>query len=274
VPVILHGGFDPEQVNRALDREGVTLVSVVATMLARLVDGRTATYPNELRLALLGGGPAPWSLIEEARALGIPVAPTYGLTEAASQVTTLLPHEVPLKPGSAGSPLPQAEVRIEIGGDAQAAGIEGEIAIRTSTIMQGYLGRDPQPQDGWFRTGDIGRMDEDGYLTVLDRRDDLIVSGGENVYPAEVEAALATHPAVLEAAVVGLPDERWGSVPIAVIVIRQGDPVRDEDILAWAGEALARYKRPRRIIRVEHLPRTAAGKLLRRRVREIAAGAG
>lgn len=270
VPVILHESFDPERTNRALDREGVTLVSVVASMLGAMVEGRNATYPGNLRAALLGGGPAPDALMERARALGIPVAPTYGLTEAASQVTTLLPGEFADRPGSAGSPLPQAEVRIERDGAPLPPGSDGEIAIRTRTLMRGYLGHAPLPSGAWFRTGDMGRLDEDGYLTVLDRRDDLIVSGGENIYPAEIESALFSHPDVLEAAVVGLPDARWGSVPVAFVAVCDGATASDADLLAHVAGMLAGYKRPKRIVRVERLPRTAAGKVLRRELRAVA----
>ncbi len=266
VPVILHEGFDADRMNHALDHEGVTLVSLVAAMLAGLVEERSVTYPDQLRVALLGGGPAPAALIDRARVLGLPVAPTYGLTEAASQVTTLLPDEGAVRPGSAGSPLPQAEVRIERAGSILPPGEEGEIAVRTPTLMRGYLGQDPLAPDSWFHTGDMGRLDADGYLQVLDRRDDLIVSGGENVYPAEVESALAAHPDVIEAAVVGVADSRWGSVPVAFVVVRDGAG-SDDELLAWAGEVLARYKVPRKIIRVDRLPRTAAGKILRRELR-------
>ncbi|MFM9106803.1 MAG: AMP-binding enzyme, partial [Chloroflexota bacterium] len=250
--------------------EGVTLTSVVAAMLAGLVEGRDATYPSNLRVMLLGGGPAPADLQARAGELGLPIAPPEGLTEAASQVTTLLPAEFSARPGSAGAPLPQAEVRIERDGEPLPPGADRDFAVRSLTLMRGYLGQPALPPGAWFRTGDLGRMDPDGYLTVLDRRDDLIVSGGENVYPAEVESALASHPDVREAAVVAGPDPKWGSVPVAFVVIRDGSEASDADLLAHVASRLARYKQPKRIVRVDALPRTAAGKVRRRELRDRA----
>lgn len=273
VPVTLFDGFDPDEARRAIARDRVTLVSVVAATLSRLLDSAGGDDDlRSLRVALLGGGPSPAPLVERALANGIPVAPTYGLTEASSQVATLLPEEAGRFPGSSGPPLPQVEVRIERHGDVVANGVEGEIAVRGASVMPGYRGAKALPADGWFRTGDIGRLDECGRLYVLDRRDDLIVSGGENVYPAEVEAALMRHPSVREVAVVGMPDPRWGAVPVAFAVYRLGDPPSDDDVLRRAGEVVARYKLPRRIIAVDALPRNASGKVLRRVLRNHAAG--
>ncbi len=272
VPVTLHDGFDPDAVRESIRGDRVTLVSLVAATLRRLLDAPSSQDDlSSLRVALLGGGPAPAPLVEEAIARGVPVAPTYGLTEAASQVTTLLPRDATRFPGSSGPPLPQVEVRIEHGGEPAPAGEAGEIAVRGQSVMPGYRGSGPIPPGGWFRTGDIGRLDDGGRLFVLDRRDDLIVTGGENVYPAEVEAALLRHTAVREAAVVGVPDDRWGSVPVAFVAYRGDDRPPDADVLARAGEVLARYKLPRRIVAIDAVPRNASGKILRRALRERAA---
>jgi O-succinylbenzoic acid--CoA ligase len=272
VPVVLHEAFDPERVNWSIDHEGITLLSVVPTMLQRVLEARGARpFPAALRCVLLGGGPAPASLIEESLARGLPVAPTYGLTEAASQVTTLLPDQVRQKLGSSGLPLPVTEIRIESEGRPAPPGTHGEIAVRGPTVSPGYLGHEarsgPERQDGWLRTGDLGWMDEDGYLYVLSRRDDLIISGGENIYPAEVEAVLAMHPAVVGAAVVGEPDALWGEVPVAFVELRPGEHVAEDEIRAFCASRLARYKCPRRIVWVESLPRNAAGKVMRRELR-------
>ncbi len=268
VPVTLLDGFDPEEARRVIARDRVTLVSVVAATLRSLLE----TPGNDddvrsLRVALLGGGPAPAMLVEEALARNVPVAPTYGLTEASSQVATLLPEEARRLPGSSGSPLPQVDVRIERHGQKVPTGSEGEIAVRGPSVTPGYRGLNTIPPDGWFRTGDIGRLDEDGRLFVLDRRDDIIVSGGENVYPAEVEAVLLRHPSVREAAVVGAPDDRWGSVPIAFVAFRAGPRPADREVLEQAAGTLARFKLPRRIVAIDALPRNAAGKILRRVLR-------
>jgi O-succinylbenzoic acid--CoA ligase len=149
-----------------------------------------------------------------------------------------------------------------------APGEPGEICVRGPTVTRGYLNHPEYTagalRNGWLHTGDIGYLDEEGYLYVLDRRDDLIVSGGENVYPAEIEAVLEAHTAVLEAGVFGVEDERWGRVPVAVVVLREPSSVTAEDLLAFCRERLARYKLPKRIEFARGLPRNAAGKLLRR----------
>jgi O-succinylbenzoic acid--CoA ligase len=257
--VVVQSRFDPAEVNAAIDTCGVTIVSVVSTMLDRMLAERGGRpYPTSLRCVLLGGGPAPLPLLERAADAHVPVVQTYGLTETASQVVTLAPEDALRKLGSAGKALMGSRIRIEP---------DGEICVTGPTVSPGYLHHPPR-QDPWLHTGDLGRLDDEGYLYVLDRRDDLIVSGGENVYPAEVEAALLAHPAVVEAAVIGAPDEKWGQRVTAVVVLRSGAAVTSEGLTAFARERLAGYKVPRSIdFRTEPLPRNAAGKLLRRALR-------
>jgi O-succinylbenzoic acid--CoA ligase len=153
-------------------------------------------------------------------------------------------------------------------GRQAAQGEPGEIMLRGPTITPGYVDRPEATarafQDGWFATGDIGYLDEDGYLYVLDRRTDLIISGGENVYPAEIEAALQSHPAVKEAGVCAQPDAQWGQVPVAFVVPVAENPPGAGELLAYIAPKLARYKQPRAIYFTDHLPRTSSGKLLRR----------
>jgi O-succinylbenzoic acid--CoA ligase len=207
--------------------------------------------------------------VARARAAGWPVVPTYGLTEAGSGVSALATGDVAAHPGSAGRPLPGVGIRIA---DPAADGT-GEIQVRTPAVFTGYLG---QPKataaafeaDGWLRTGDAGRIDADGFLHVLDRRDDLIVSGGENVFPAEVEAVLAGHPGIAEAGVAGRPDPAWGAVVVASVVPRPGAPVPDDaELRAFCRARLAPYKVPTDFIVVASLPRTASGKLRRSELR-------
>jgi O-succinylbenzoic acid--CoA ligase len=272
VPVILHEAFDPARANRAIDEERVTLVSVVANMLGRMLDAQgERPYPPTLRCILLGGGPAPRPLLDDCLRRGLPVSPTYGLTETASQVSTLLPEELARHLGSAGRPLPTTEIRIERDGRPVPPGEVGEIIVRGPTVTPGYVGvaatGDGIRTDGWLRTGDLGRLDREGYLSVLDRRDDLIISGGENVSPAEVEAVLLLHPAVEDAAVVGVPDEQWGAIPVAFVKRRVGWTPTEQEVLTLCAARLAAFKRPRRIEWVDSLPRNAAGKLLRRELR-------
>ncbi|MPZ12605.1 MAG: o-succinylbenzoate--CoA ligase [Kiloniellaceae bacterium] len=271
---VLHESFEPARVNKAIDEDGVTIVSVVALMLEQMLDERGENpYPASLRCVLLGGGPAPRPLLERCAALGVPVVQTYGLTETASQATTLAPEEALSKLGSAGKPLFGTEVRV-LRDDGAEAGPEepGEIVVRGPAVTVGYLGQPKATsralRGGWLHTGDIGYLDAEGYLYVLDRRDDLIISGGENVYPAEVEAALQSHPAVAEAGVIGVADERWGQAPLAVVVARKGVVVSDEELLSFCRERLAGYKTPKRIVLAEALARTAAGKLMRGELRQ------
>ena len=273
IPVVLHPGFDAGAVNHAIDSDGVTLVPVVAVMLQRLIEERGGRpVPATFRAALLGGGPIPEPLMEACAGLGLPVAPTYGLTEAASQVATLPPVEAMHTSGSVGRPLWGTRIRIVRDGVEVEAGDAGEIEVRGPTVMAGYY-RDEAAtaaafNGDWLRTGDAGRLDASGALYVVDRRDDLIISGGENVYPAEVEAVLLAHPAVLEAAVVGLPDPEWGRRPVGAVVLRPQATVTPQDLLGHCALSLARFKQPRSIRIVEALPRTAAGKVQRHRVRD------
>jgi O-succinylbenzoic acid--CoA ligase len=285
-------GLDLTAINQTIDEQHVTIISVVSTMLARMLEARgERPFPASLRCVLLGGGPAPRPLLEACARRGVPVAQSYGLTETTSQVATLAPADALRKLGSAGRPILPTELRIDptalpLDGKAnimvrESAGTtvplqEGEILVRGPTVSPGYLPSDGDPAtplpaagpDGWLRTGDIGYLDADGYLFVLDRRTDLIISGGENVYPAEVEAILLTHPAIAEAAVYGMPDPQWGQRVAAAIVIRPDRPFDETDLLAFMRERLAGYKVPSRIRLVEALPRNATGKLLRRALRE------
>jgi o-succinylbenzoate---CoA ligase len=267
---VVHERFDPAAMNAAIDDEGVTIVSVVAAMLQRMLDQRgDRTYPPALRCVLLGGGPAPRPLLEACAARRIPVVQTYGLTETASQAATLAPEDALRKLGSAGKPLFHLELRIDCAGRPATPNETGEILVRGPSVSPGYYGDDqarPPTSADWLRTGDLGWLDDDGYLYVADRRDDLIISGGENVYPAEVEAVLLAHPAVAEAGVTGLDDPQWGAVPVAAVVLRPGVAVTEGELLAFCAGRLARYKVPVAIAFRTELPRTASGKLQRRRL--------
>jgi o-succinylbenzoate---CoA ligase len=271
---VLQARFDPEAVNHAIDHDEITLLSLVPTMLARLLQARGGRpFPTRLRAALIGGGPMEPSLLEAAAALRLKALPTYGLTEATSQVTTLAPREWPSGLQSAGRPLPYTRVEIrDEEGRALPPGMEGEIVVRGPTVMAGYLGEPEATQAAlrgrWLHTGDTGVWDGEGRLVVLDRRSDRIVTGGENVSPAEVERVLASHPGVAAACVVGLPSSEWGQEVAAVIEVRPGVAVTMEGLRDHAASALASFKLPRHVMIVAALPRSAGGKLLRRVARE------
>ena len=288
VPLVIVGPSDSGAILAALTGDlAPSHVSLVPTQLLRLLDvaadvaagaataaaahahAKGATPPPSLRAILLGGGPIPVALVERALAGGWPVVPTYGLSEAASAVTALPTSEAAGHPGSAGRPLPGVQLRIDA---ADRDGI-GEIVVRTPARFTGYL-HDPDEtaavltSDGWLRTGDLGRLDGDGRLTVVDRRTDRIVRGGQNIAPAEIEAVLLTHPGIADAAVVARADATWGQVPVAAIVLRPGAPdPGDAAFIAHGRAHLAAAKVPVAFVRVAELPRTASGKLRRAEVR-------
>jgi O-succinylbenzoic acid--CoA ligase len=223
------------------DRErGVTLVSLVPTMLARLLDAGLEQPPT-LRWALLGGGPIPPALVRRAAAAGVPVASTYGMTEACSQIAT---H---------GWPLAGVELRVTA---------DGELLVRGPTVAPGAV--DP---DGWLHTGDLAALDEGGRLTVIGRSADTIITGGENVAPAEVEAVLLEHHAVADAAVHARPDSDWGERLVATVVLRKGADTSPEELRAHCASRLAPFKVPKAVELTGALPRSPTGKLLRRELR-------
>jgi O-succinylbenzoic acid--CoA ligase len=247
---VLHDGFDVDRVTAALEGDGVTVVSLVATMLTRLLEaGADLAGP---RAILVGGGPVPEEALEEAIGKGATVVQTYGLTEACSQVTTLAPADARRKLGSAGRPLLTTHLRIQ----------DGEILVQGPTVAPGRA-----DADGWLHTGDLGRIDEEGFLYVEDRIDDMIVSGGENVVPAEVEGVLLRHPAVADVAVVGREDPEWQQAVTAIVVLAEGLEATPDELRRHCAEALAGFKVPKRVELASALPRTPSGKLLRRALR-------
>jgi O-succinylbenzoic acid--CoA ligase len=250
---VVHERFDTDRVLASLRADGVTLVSLVATTLDRLLDAGLQR-PPALRCALTGGGPVPPALLERAREAGVPVSLTYGLTESCSQATTTPLAEVSAAAASAGPPLFCTRVRIAA---------DSEILLRGPTVAPAA-----SATDGWLHTGDLGGLDESGRLHVSGRKADTIVTGGENVAPAEVEAVLEAHPRVAEAAVVGRPDERWGEAVTAWVRPRDGAALDFAELDAHCSGALAPYKIPKHYTATQRpLPRTPSGKLLRRELR-------
>lgn len=268
IPCVVHNEFDPATANRAIDQDGVTVISVVATMLRRMLDQRGETpYPDSLRCVLLGGGPTPPTLLADCARRRIPVVQSYGLTETASLVVALSREDTFRKPGSSGQPLLHAKIRIERDGRPCVPDEIGEIIIGGPTVAAGYVNQPgdftPASSGNWFRTGDIGYLDEDGYLFVVARHHDQIITGGENVYPAEVERTLLEHPDIVDAGVVAEHDERWGQVPVAFVQARAGSSIDESEVIEFCSSRLARYKTPRTVRTVRSLPRNSAGKLLR-----------
>jgi malonyl-CoA/methylmalonyl-CoA synthetase len=246
--------FDPVEVLSRI-REGGTMFFGVPTMWRRLVAAEGAEALARLRLGVSGSAPLPAELHAAVAArAGRPPIERYGMTETVMLVSN--PYEGERRPGSVGFPLPEVGVRLADG---------GEMEVRGPNVFAGYWRRPEATagsfRDGWFRTGDLGAVDSDGYLRIVGRAKELIISGGYNVYPREVEEALLAHPGVADAAVVGAPDDEWGERVCAFVVAEAG--VTDRDLVDWCAARLASYKRPRRWERVDEVPRNALGKVVR-----------
>ncbi|MFC0284782.1 fatty acid--CoA ligase [Camelimonas abortus] len=273
--------FDPMQVLDLIEHEGVNkffMVPAALQFVVRQPRAREVDY-SRLRTISYGASPIPHALLRECmEVFRCGFVQMYGLTETTGTVVALPPedHTVEETPRmrSAGKPLPGVEIAIL---DEQGArlppGEIGEIAIRSPSNMIGYYNLPEATaaaftSDGWFRSGDVGYMDEDGYVYVHDRMKDMIISGGENVYPAEVENALCSHPAVAEAAVIGVPSEKWGEEVKGVVALRPGQNVTEEELIAFVRTRIAAFKAPKSIDFIDMLPRNASGKILRRTLRE------
>ncbi|MCA9997247.1 MAG: o-succinylbenzoate--CoA ligase, partial [Anaerolineales bacterium] len=273
--VILHPKFDTAAISHSLDHDGVTLISLVPTMVHRLFEHRQGRpWPATLRHLLIGGAATTPDLVARCQALNIPLAASYGLTEAASQVATLRPEATAAKPGCVGRPLMFTRVRIlDEHGHPMPPNSYGELAVSGPTVMVGYYANPEATAqtivNGELRTGDIGYLDDDGDLWLVQRRSDIIISGGENIYPAEVERVLEVHPAVTAVCVVGIPSQEWGQ-QVAAMVVANG-PLTADELRHFASQQLASYKLPRHIRFVPTLPQLGNGKIDRRGVATLLA---
>ena len=233
---------------------------------------------SRLKYILYGAAPIPLELLRQCIAMfGAGFIQAYGMTETTGTICMLPPEDHSVEGNtrmrSAGKPLPGVEVEVR---DASGAGLPvgeiGELYTRSSSNMLGYwklpeATASTMSSDGWIATGDVGYLDEDGYVYIYDRAKDMIISGGENVYPAEVESGIYGHPQVLEVAVIGVPDDKWGEAVKAVCVPKPGQTIDTDSVIGWARERLAGFKVPKTIDVIEALPRNASGKILRRELR-------
>jgi long-chain acyl-CoA synthetase len=228
---------------------------------------------SSMRFCICGAAPVPPEALKTFRErYGIPIIEAYGLSETSVGVS-INPLDGPQKAGSVGPALNGVEIKtVDDDGDPTPAGEPGEVVVRGPNVMQGYLGKPDETakalKDGWLRTGDVGYLDEDGYLFLVDRKKDMIIRGGENVYPTEIENVIARHPAVAEIAVVGRPDAVLGEVPFAFAVLKPGESATSDELLAYGSERLARYKGPVEVSVVEALPRNPVGKVAKPQLRE------
>jgi acyl-CoA synthetase (AMP-forming)/AMP-acid ligase II len=273
--VVIADRFNPQTFFETIEKERPTFFSAVPTiysMLAALPDD-VRPDTSSVRFAVCGAAPASAELLARFEdRFGFPLVEGYGLSEATCG-STINPVDGPRKAGTVGRAFPGQELRI-LGADGKAAanGTSGEVEVRGANVMRGYLGRPEETaavisSDGWLRTGDIGQLDDDGYLTIVGRSKEMIIRGGENIYPKEIEDVLAGDPAVLEAAVIGVPDERWGEVVVAFVQARPGATVDVDALNARCGELLSGYKRPTAIHVLDVLPKSAVGKLDKRSLR-------
>lgn len=267
--VVLEQNFDP---GRALDliatKRVTTMMGVPATYMFMAEHPSFAdTDLSSLRMAVVGGAPMPEPLIHTWTERGVALVQGYGLSEASPNVLGLPPEYAETKVGYAGKAYPHVEVALASeAGDLLEGPATGELLVRGPNVFAGYW-NDPEAtatamRGGWLHTGDIAQRDENGFYRIRDRLKDMYISGGENVYPAEVESVLMAHPAVVEAAVVGLPDPRWGETGAAVVVTRS--PTTEDELIEWCRDRLARFKVPRRVRFVEALPRSGMNKVLKR----------
>jgi long-chain acyl-CoA synthetase len=265
--------FDADKALEVIERDHVTVFEGVPTMYAGMLHSSAADSADvsSLRTCISGGAAMPVEVMRNfEEQFGCMVLEGYGLSET-SPVASFNQPDLERKPGSIGKELPGVEMRVldEDGNDVPAGEV-GEIAIRGECVMKGYWGREEDTAeaipDGWFRSGDMAKQDEDGYFYIVDRKKDLIIRGGYNVYPREVEEALYEHEAVAEAAVVGLPHDELGEEVGAAIALKEGHEVSSEDLRAHAKEQLAAYKYPRHVWIVDELPKGPTGKILRREV--------
>jgi acyl-CoA synthetase (AMP-forming)/AMP-acid ligase II len=272
--------FDPGQALRAIEEHRVTVLGLVPAMLQMLLNERSlpATDLSSLRAVLYGGSPIGLPLLERAQSvLSCDLYQAYGMTETGNLVVCLEPGEHRARDTrrleAAGRPLPGVRLRVvNLKGEDVPVGEVGEILIRTPGHMRGYW-NNPEATaetliDGWVRSGDLGRIDADGFLYVVDRRKDMIIAAGENIYPAEIEKVLRTHPAIADVAVIGVPHDAWGEEVMAFVVRRADRELTVRDVAVHGRAHLAAYKVPSRIEIVSQLPRNAGGKVLKTVLRE------
>jgi fatty-acyl-CoA synthase len=271
--VVLHAKFDPAATIDAIEAERVTLAVLVPAQLVAMMESprwQAADF-SSLRMIVTGSTIVPESFVGKVGARGIPVVQVYGSTETCPIAGYVRTEDWARKAGSAGLPALHSELRVvdEKGRDLPA-GQDGEILVRGPNVMTGYWNAPERTrealEDGWYHSGDIGHFDEDGYLFVASRKTELIISGGENVYPAEVERLLLESPSIQDACVVGRPDERWGEVVVAAVVLKPGVQMSAADVANLFQGRIARYKQPREIHFVSSLPRNALGKVQRNQV--------
>jgi acyl-CoA synthetase (AMP-forming)/AMP-acid ligase II len=288
-PTVILRAFDPQALLENIQEHRITSTSMAPTMLAMLLeDPNTDRYDlSTLKRIGYGASSMPAEVLRKARTKWPQVgfSTGFGMTELSGNVMYMgkTDHVRGAEQGlellrSVGQQMPLSRVRVVDEDERDCPpGVPGELIVKGDQVLKGYW-RNPEATeksfvDGWFHTGDVGRWDEDGYLYIVDRKKDMILTGGENVYPREVEEVLYEHPAVVEAAVVGAPDPKWGEKVVAVIAVREGHAVDEDELIAFTRERIASYKKPKHVVFIDVLPKNASGKVLKRELRDaIASG--
>jgi fatty-acyl-CoA synthase len=276
VEVVLLRSFDAGQVLSLIEKHKVTTMFGAPTMFLMMVQDESFATTDLSSIATLtcGGAPVPVPLIKTYGERGITFCQGYGLTETAPFASLLASDQAMAKVGSAGKAPMFTEVRIvDENNNPVAAGVHGEVCIKGPNVMKGYWNREEATAEaidtqGWFHSGDIGYLDDEDFLFLCDRVKDMVITGAENVYPAEVESILYGHSSILEVAVIGLPDKKWGEAVTAIAVLEEGAELTLESLRDFAGESLARYKLPSQLRFVDILPRNPAGKVQKFKLKE------
>jgi fatty-acyl-CoA synthase len=280
--IVLHAGFDPAEIWRTIERERCTVVLGVPTIWKLLMEAPefTTVDLSHVRWLISGGAPLPLYIIEAYQRRGVVFRQGYGLTEVGVNCFAMTSEDSARKAGSIGRPLLFTQARVaDAAGDETAPGEVGELWLRGPHVSAGYWNNpaataEAYDAEGWFFTGDLARTDEEGFYTIAGRKKEMIISGGVNVYPAEIEGELLLCPGVRDAAVVGVPHETWGEVGVAFVVLREGVEIGGDELAAFLAGRISRYKVPREWVFVEELPRTPYGKVLKNELRSRYARSG
>jgi fatty-acyl-CoA synthase len=273
--IVLLRGSDPGAVLESIERERCTIIFAVPTVFQMMLEHPrfAETDLSSVRFCVTGGSSCPIPIIEGYFKRGLTFRQGYGLTEVGVNCFSLAPEDALRKAGSVGQPIFHSEARIVDDQDQEVGADEvGELVLAGPHVCSGYWNRPEATaealRDGWWHTGDLARRDTEGYFYIVGRKKDLLISGGENIYPAEIEGLLATHPKIVEAAIIGVPDPKWGEVGRAVVVVRPGETLSAEEVLAFCDGKLARYKIPKSVVFASALPRNAMGKVIKADLRE------
>lgn len=283
VPMCVHFGikmvfqraFDPKNFLELLQTENITWFGSVPQILMflRQIPGYDKMDWSKVQMALVYAAPVPVSLIKDFAASGIEVRQLYGMTECTGPATVIDGENAIKKAGSCGPPFFHNEIRVvDMEGNDVGADELGEVLVSGTNLMKGYWNRPEATaealKDGWLHSGDMGKMDADGFLYIMDRKKDMIISGGENIYPAEIEDLLLSNPKIADTGVIGCPDEKWGEAVKAVVVLKEGESLTAEELIEWSRGKIAGFKIPKKIEFTDEIPRTPTGKILKRVLRD------